>query len=45
MAVRSKTGTARLEHQADPPKTPRQGYGQHKRPNRRGKKALRGQVR
>jgi hypothetical protein len=45
MAVRSKTGTAHLEHQAGRPKTTRQGYGQHSRPRRRGKKALRGQGR
>jgi len=45
MAVRSKTGTARLEHQAGPPKTTRQGFGQHSRPRRRGKKKLRGQGR
>ena len=43
MAVRSKTGTARIEHQPGPPKTTRQGYGQQSRPRRRGKKALRGQ--
>jgi hypothetical protein len=45
MAVRSKQGTARLEHQPGPPKTTRDGYGQHSRPRRRGKKALRGQGR
>jgi len=45
MAVKSKTGTARLEHQAGPPKTTRQGFGQHSRPRRRGKKPLRGQGR
>jgi hypothetical protein len=45
MAVRSKTGTASIEHQPGPPKTTRQGYGQHSRPRRRGKKALRGQGR
>jgi len=45
MVVRSKTGTARLEHQAGPPKTTRQGFGQHSRPRRRGKKKLRGQGR
>jgi hypothetical protein len=43
MAVKSKVGTARLDHKAGPPKTTRQGYGQHSRPKRRGKKALRGQ--
>ena len=45
MAVRSKQGTARLEHQPGPPKATRQGYGQHSRPRRRGKKPLRGQGR
>jgi hypothetical protein len=45
MAVRSKQGTAHLEHQPGPPKATRQGYGQHSRPRRRGKKALRGQGR
>jgi hypothetical protein len=45
MAVKAKTGTGRLDHQAGPPKTTRQGYGQHSRPNRRGKKPLRGQGR
>ena len=45
MAVKSKTGTARIEHQPGPPKTTRQGLGQHSRPRRRGKKPLRGQGR
>jgi len=45
MAVKSKTGTARLEHKEGPPKTTRQGYGQQSRPLRRGKKPLRGQGR
>jgi len=45
MAVRSKTGTARIEHQPGPPKTTSQGQGQHSRPRRRGKKPLRGQGR
>ena len=45
MAVRSKTGTGKLDHQAGPPKTTRQGYGQHSRPRRRGKKKLVGQGR
>lgn len=45
MAVRSKQGAARIEHQPGPPKTTRQGYGQHSRPRRRGRKALRGQGR
>jgi hypothetical protein len=45
MAVKAKTGTARLDHQAGPPKTTRQGFGQRSRPLRRGKKPLRGQGR
>lgn len=45
MAVRSKVGTARIEHKPGPPKTTRQGYGQHSRPRRRGRKPLRGQGR
>lgn len=45
MAVKSKTGTARLDHQPGPPKTTRQGYGQRSRPRRRGRKPLRGQGR
>lgn len=45
MAVKSKTGTGRLEHQAGRPKTTRNGYGQNSRPRRRGKKPLRGQGR
>ena len=45
MAVRSKTGTKAIEHQPGPPKTTRQGYGQHSRPRRRGRKPLRGQGR
>jgi hypothetical protein len=45
MAVKSKTGAARVEHQPGPPKTTRQGYGQRSRPRRRGKKPLRGQGR
>ena len=45
MAVKSKTGTARIEHQPGPPKLTRQGYGQHSRPRRRGRKPLRGQGR
>lgn len=45
MAVRSKQGTARIEHQPGPPKTTRQGYGQRSRPRRRGRKPLRGQGR
>jgi hypothetical protein len=45
MAVRSKQGAARIDHQPGPPKTTRQGYGQHSRPRRRGRKPLRGQGR
>lgn len=45
MAVRSKTGTARIEHKPGPPKTTSQGFGQRSRPRRRGKKPLRGQGR
>jgi hypothetical protein len=45
MAVRSKQGVARIDHQPGPPKTTRQGYGQHSRPRRRGRKKLRGQGR
>ena len=45
MAVKSKTGTARIEHQPGPPKTTCQGYGQNSRPRRRGRKPLRGQGR
>ena len=45
MAVRSKQGVARIEHQPGPPKTTRQGYGQRSRPRRRGRKPLRGQGR
>ena len=45
MAVRSKQGVARIAHQPGPPKTTRQGYGQHSRPRRRGRKKLRGQGR
>lgn len=43
MAVRSKTGVAKVEFKAGPPKTTAQGMGQHSRPRRRGKKAMRGQ--
>jgi len=45
MAMKAKTGTARIDHQPGPPKTTRQGYGQRSRPRRRGKKPLRGQGR
>jgi hypothetical protein len=42
MAVRSKTGTARIEHVPGKPKKTRQGQGQHSRP-KGNKKKLRGQ--
>lgn len=45
MAVKAKTGTARIDHQPGRPKTTRDGYGQNSRPRRRGKKRLRGQGR
>ena len=45
MAVKSKTGTARIDHQPGPPKTTSIGYGQRSRPRRRGRKPLRGQGR
>jgi hypothetical protein len=45
MATKAKTGTGRLEHQSGRPKTTKQGYGQNSRPNKRGKKKLRGQGR
>lgn len=45
MAVRSKQGTARIEHQPGPPKTTSQGQGLRSRPRRRGRKKLRGQGR
>ena len=45
MAVKAKTGTGRLEHQAGRPKTTSQGYGRNSRPRRRGKKKSRGQGR
>jgi len=45
MAVKAKTGVARLDHKAGPPKTTRQGYGSRSRPRRRGRKPLRGQGR
>lgn len=45
MAVRSKQGTALVDHQPEPPKTTRQGQGLRSRPRRRGRKKLRGQGR
>lgn len=44
MTVRAKAGTlGRTGHTPGPPKTTRQGQGQHSRPRRRGRKKLRGQ--
>lgn len=45
MAVKSKTSLGRVEHKEGRPKTTRQGYGQHSRPHRRGKKKPVGQGR
>jgi len=45
MAVKSKQGTGRVDHQAGPPKTTSIGQGQRSRPRRRGRKKLRGQGR
>lgn len=45
MATKSKTALGRVEHKAGRPKTTAQGYGQHSRPRRRGKKKLVGQGR
>jgi hypothetical protein len=42
MAVKAKTGAARIDHQPGPPKRVRQGQGQHSKPNH-GRKQLRGQ--
>jgi len=44
MAVRSKTGTAAVQHQPGPPKLTRQGQGRRSKPNHNRKK-LRGQGR
>jgi hypothetical protein len=44
MAVRSKTGTGRVEHRPGPPKKTRQGHGQHSKP-KGNKKIPRGQGR
>lgn len=45
MAVKTKGGSAALKrkHEPGPPKVTRDGFGQHSRPRRRGKKPLRGQ--
>lgn len=40
MAVKSKTGTARIEHKAGPPKLTRQGQGRRSRPSHRRKKRI-----
>lgn len=45
MAVKSKTALGRVEHTAGRPKTTAQGMGRSSRPQRRGKKKLRGQGR
>lgn len=45
MAVKAKTGAARIEHQPGPPKTTSIGQGMRSRPRRRGRKKLRGQGR
>jgi hypothetical protein len=42
MAVKSKTGAARVEHRPGPPKLTNQGQGKRSRPNH-GRKKLRGQ--
>ena len=42
MAVRSKTGVARVEHKPGAPKLSRQGQGKRSKPNH-GRKKLRGQ--
>lgn len=42
MAVKSKTGTARIEHKSGAPKLTRQGNGVRSKPNH-GRKLLRGQ--
>jgi hypothetical protein len=44
MAVRSKTGTGSLQHQAGKPKLTRQGQGKRSKPNHNRKKT-RGQGR
>jgi hypothetical protein len=44
MAVKSKTGTARIEHQAGKPKLTRQGQGKRSKPSH-GRKKTRGQGR
>jgi hypothetical protein len=44
MAVKSKTGTGRVDHQPGPPKTTRQGNGRGSKPNH-GRKLRKGQGR
>jgi hypothetical protein len=44
MAVKSKTGAARIEHQAGKPKLTRQGQGKRSKPSH-GRKKTRGQGR
>jgi hypothetical protein len=44
MAVKAKTGAARVDHQAGKPKLTRQGQGARSKPNH-GRKKLRGQGR
>ena len=44
MAVKAKTGAARVDHQPGKPKLTRQGQGKRSKPNHRRKK-LRGQGR
>jgi hypothetical protein len=44
MAVRSKTGTASVEHKAGKPKLTRQGNGARSKPSH-GRKLMRGQGR
>lgn len=40
MATKSKTGTAKLEHQAGKPKLTRQGNGTRSKPSHRRKKRI-----
>lgn len=40
MAVKSKTGTAKLEHQPGKPKLTRQGNGTRSKPSHRRKKRI-----
>jgi hypothetical protein len=42
MAVKAKTGAARIEHSPSPPKSTRQGNGARSKPSH-GRKLLRGQ--